>query len=150
MQTATFVSKGSNRYSLQIKPEGKSFKGEEVVTWRAEMVSFEGGVFKTDDQEMADAIRNTDAFKKGRVFELKVGEEEPVAQKSKTVRGAISSGTLKEEAGVRAESEKLSFKEKKVTKCDVPGCGKTFENDFYGRKLRMHKLQHRRWGDKKK
>ena len=142
---ATFVSKGSNRYSLQVKPEGKEVHGNEVIPIPAKILSFEGGIFIADDEITADEIRRTDAFKKGRVFELPHGARIPRQKPIPTVRGAVDSKTIHGEAGVEPPKEPaLSLKERGKTECDHPGCHRAFTEDFAGRKVRMHKLSHRR------
>jgi len=149
MESTTFVSKGSNRYSLHLTPERKGFNPiGEIEVIPAKLVAFEGGVFKTEDPEEAEKIRNSDAFKKGRIFELKIGEEPPAPSKAQVVRGSISSATLKGEMGSEPTEEKSQIKlaEQGTTYCAK--CDKYFQEDFHGRKLRMHTL--RKHGDPKK
>lgn len=142
MQTI-FVSKGSNRYSLQIKPEGKQVRGNEVIPIPAVLVAFEGGTYSTSDQEEIDVIRNTEAFKAGRVFEVPVGERPPKPELPSYSRGAIDTKSIHEEAGVdEPEEPGLSLKEKGISKCTE--CPAEFTDDYNGRKLHGHMISHRR------
>ncbi|GAG55054.1 unnamed protein product [marine sediment metagenome] len=141
MENVTFVSKGSNRYSLQVEPENKvpdSFGVLHTISV-AKLVSFDGGVFRTKDKDLIEAIRKTEAFDSGRVFELPSGARPPEKPKVEVIRGAVSSKTIHEEAGVKEPEEGgLSLKEKGNTEC--PDCGKQFKEDYRGAKLRMHKI----------
>ena len=141
MENVTFVSKGSNRYSLQIEPEQRvpdSFGVLHTINV-AKVVSFDGGVFRTKNEELIEAIRKTEAFDSGRVFELPSGEKPPPKPKVEVIRGAISSKTIHQEAGVKEPVDPgLSLKEKGNTECSE--CGKQFSEDYRGAKLRMHKI----------
>lgn len=138
-----FVSKGSNRYSLQIEPEGKQVRGNEVFPIPAVVIAFEGGTYSTDDQRRIDAIRSTEAFKAGRVFEMPVGEKPPRPQPVGYVRGAVDTKSIHKEAGVEEPIDPgLSLKEKGISKC--PECSKEFTQDYSGTKLRGHMISHRR------
>lgn len=136
-----FVAKGCNRYSLHVKPEHKAFgQDHNVVTFPAKIISFEGGVFKTENPEKIEAIRATKAFKKGRVFELPKGAAEPKPERTKTHSGAISTKTLKEEAGVEENEQRLKLQESGLSVCDICDPPAEFPGDFTGQKLRMHKI----------
>lgn len=138
-----FVAKGSNRYSLQIKAEGKQVMGNDVIPIPAVLVDFQGGTYSTDDQERIDAIRNTEAFKAGRVFEMPVGEKPPRPEPASYVRGAVDTKSIHEEAGVKEpEDPGLSLKEKGISKCLE--CPAEFTEDYSGRKLHGHMISHRR------
>ena len=143
MESVTFISKGSNRYSLQVEPENQvpdSFGVLHTVSV-AKVISFEGGVFRTKDEELIKKIRKTEAFDNGRVFELPSGEKPPEKPKVEVIRGAVSSKTIHEEAGAKMPEEQgLSLKEKGNTECDVEGCGAQFKEDYRGAKVRMHKI----------
>ena len=141
MESVTFVSKGSNRYSLQIVPENKvpdSFGVLHTLSI-AKILNFEGGVFRTKNKEEIEAIRKTEAFENGRVFELPSGEKPPEKKKVEVIRGPMSSKTIHQEAGVKEPVDQgLSLKEKGSTECG--DCGKQFQEDYRGAKLRMHKI----------
>lgn len=141
----TFVSKGSNRYCLQVTPEQQvpdSFGVLHVVNV-AKVISFDGGVYKTSKPDVINAIRSTDAFKEGRVFELAQGRIVPKSKPTPVVRGALSSKSIHAEAGVEeAIDKKMSLQEKGLTKCDE--CQKQFTEDYQGFKLRGHMISHRR------
>lgn len=142
MQTI-FVSKGSNRYSLQIKPEGKQVIGNEVIPIPAVLVAFEGGTYSTSDQKEIDVIRSTEAFKAGRVFEVPVGEKAPKPKLPSYTRGALDTASIHKEAGAKEPEESgLSLKEKGISKCTE--CPKEFTEDYNGRKLHGHMISHRR------
>ena len=136
-----FVSKGSNRYSLHVKKEQKAFgQDHNVVTFPAEMIKFEGGVFKTSDPEKIEIIRATEAFRNGRVFELPKGMAEPQLERPKTHSGAISTKTLKDEAGIEEKDQALKLQEGGLSICDICNPPAEFPGDFTGQKLRMHKI----------
>ena len=142
MQTV-FVSKGSNRYSLQIEAEGKQVRGNEVFPIPAVVIAFEGGTYSTDDQERIDAIRSTEAFKAGRVFEMPIGEKPPRPEPVGYVRGSLNTKSIHEEAGVEEPVDPaLSLKEKGISKCLE--CPAEFTEDYNGRKLHGHMISHRR------
>ena len=141
MNEVTFVAKGSNRYSLHIKAEQKAFgQDHSIVTFPAETINFEGGIFRTDDPEKIKAIRAAEAFKSGRVFELSKGEPEPQPERTKTHRGAITTESYKEEAGIEEKDQALKLQEGGLSVCDICNPPAEFPGDFTGQKLRMHKI----------
>lgn len=144
----------SRAHLLHLKSEQKGFTAHGVAeVVQAKMARFENGIYKTSDEEEIGLIRNTPAYKNKRVFEVTRADEEalrkPVVE-SKVVRGAITSEGLKKEAGIEsttiAPGLKMESKKSGITKCDVSGCGKIFQDDFTGARLRMHKVSHRRKG----
>jgi len=140
-ESVTFIAKGSNRYSLHIKPEQKAFgQDHSIVTFPAETISFEGGIFRTDNPEKIKAIRAAEAFKNGRVFELPKGAPEPQQERQKTVRGSITTKSYKEEAGVEEKEQRLKLQESGLSICDICDPPAEFPGDFTGQKLRMHKI----------
>jgi hypothetical protein len=138
-----FVAKGSNRYSLQIEPEGTKDLGGKVVPIPAVVIAFEGGTYSTSDPKRIEAIRETEAFKAGRVFQLAMGEEAPKQKLPDYIRGAISTKSIHKEADVEEPADPaMSLKEKGISKCLE--CPKEFTEDYSGAKLRGHMISHRR------
>jgi len=133
-------------YTFQVKPERKGFDGEVPFILPARLIKFEGGHYSTDDKETIELIRNCKQYRRGKITEEAKKE---VLAAQETHRGAISTTSLRKEAGVAEKPQAIAFREKGVTVCDFVKdgkvCGKTFENDFGGRRLSMHKVAHRRW-----
>lgn len=145
---------------LHLKPEKQIIRSDGITDFiPAVMAKFEGGKFITDNDEVADLIKETESFKRGHVSELtdkniedaelakEVAEEikkRKAAKKGKVARGAIDSEVL---AGRRKTPKKITIKEKTAvesakTECDI--CGKEFDNDPTGKRLRAHKMWHRK------
>lgn len=140
-ERVTFFTTNLN-YTIQIIPEKKGFDGEVPFILPAKLIKFEGGHYSTDDEETIRLIRNHKRYKKGRITE----ERKKEILEQKTHRGAITSATLKEEAGVEEKSETQTIQEGSIRVCDVPGCDYAVKDDFSGNKLRMHKLGKHRIG----
>jgi hypothetical protein len=142
--------------NLHTKREEQFYRGGQFNVIPAELVRFEQGKFKTNDSALADRIRKTPAFRDRRVIELTANDFEMLklaeeytkkanALRTKVVRGAVSGETLHKEAGVEKQTpveNKPSLQEKAKSKC--ADCGKEFEDDFSGAKLRGHMMHHRR------
>lgn len=155
MEKVTFISFNNRAYLLQVKPERKYFRGEVLEVMPAKLIEFAGGRYSTDDPEEIKLIRDSKAFRKGRVREAGRSEEgitgtpkkhtEEIKQKEQsTVRGMITADRLHAEAGLNVKPEGMARLAEKSTKCDFPGCGKIFEDDPHGKKLRMHQMSHRK------
>ena len=128
------------RLSVHLKPHEERVVGGLLVITPATMAHFEGGIYKTDDEEIAALIRKCPSFKLGQIVELSHEMQEmlePPEKPARTFRGPISTATLKGEAGVPDEPKKG------ISICDYPGCGKEFAEDLTGNKLRAHKVTHR-------
>ena len=150
MESVTFMCRG-NRFTMQIEPEKPGIHPDSsgmIKPIPANVIRFEGGKYLTDDPKVIGLIKATPAFKRHEVFTLteeKAAEEKAKPPAKKTVRGSIDSKSLEKEAGVQDSPEmQAALKEKGVTHCDFPKCKAVFENDFTGKRLRMHKLSHRR------
>jgi len=130
--------------SLHVKKEEKYYKGEELHVLPAKLIRFEMGQHITSDPEEIKQIRETPAYKSKRVFEITAQDREALKQppRQKTHRGMVSSKMIGEEAGVKPKPEKVALSEKGRTEC--PECHMVFDNDFAGRRLRMHQQMHRR------
>lgn len=147
-QVTTFITPHSH-YLLHVEKEKKRFIGEEVNITPAKLIKFENGMYATESDDEIEKIRESNAFKSGVIRELKSEDEKKFGpEPSKVFRGPVDSKDLATEAG-----EKLEEKAKKeqvmagLTKC--PDCGKEFDKDLSGRKLRMHRLSHRKEKAKK-
>jgi hypothetical protein len=132
----------SKRYSLQLKAEEPFFDDHgRARIIPAKIVSFQEGRFITSDAETATQIRESLAFKQGKILEITDQQREmfmPATQK--TVRGPISAGSLHAEAGRTEEQTRT----KGITFCDYPGCTREFKDDFSGHKVNAHKRSHRK------
>lgn len=144
IEPITFCSVGSNRLSLQIKKERKGFSTTgEVEIIGAENAEFENGVFITDDPEKIELIRKSTAFKEKRIIELAPGQEAPVPQRQQTIRGPVSTSVFRGELDLPTEKTLVKISEQGGTVC--PECGDVFEEDFNGKKVRMHNIaKHRK------
>lgn len=138
-ERVTFFTASLN-YTIQIQEEKKGFHGEVPFVIPARLIKFEGGHFTTDDEEVINLIRNHKRYKKGRITEERKKE---ILEQQETHRGAITSATIKEEAGVKEEPQAKAIEEKGVSKC--PHCEFVAVDDFSGRKLQGHKMgKHRK------
>lgn len=140
-EKVTFFTTGLN-YTIQIIPEKKGFDGEVPFILPARLIKFEGGHFSTDDEETIKLIRNCKPYRRGKITEER--KKEVIEQQ--TVRGAITSATMRKEAGVEEKPQATAIQEKGISVCDVPGCDYAVKDDFSGKKLRMHKLGKHRLG----
>jgi len=139
---------------LHIKPEKQVVGVNGMLDYiPAKTVRFVNGEYVTEDPEEIELIRKTEAYRRKRIGELTSDDKESVAiaqevieeverrrTEKKGKRGAIDTNTLKGKPSITVAEKNL--KAKTVTKCDI--CGKEFENDLTGRKLRTHKQWHRR------
>lgn len=141
-ETVTFFSTTLN-YTLHVRSEKKGFDGEVPFIIPARLIRFVGGNYSTDDEELIKLIRNCKSYRNGKVTEEAKKE---VLEAQKTHRGAITSGSMRKEAGVEEKAEAMALKEKGIGMCDVPGCDYIVKDDFVGNKLRMHKLGKHRSG----
>jgi len=66
----TFVCPGCQQYLVRLKPGRKDVYNGEVITKDDVVAQFENFYFHTDDPEVAELIRKSDAAKGGRVREL--------------------------------------------------------------------------------
>ena len=146
MESVTFFSPFTQ---LQFYiPEKKIVQGEFSKVEPAKIIEFESGQYKTSNEAEIEAIRTSNAFSEGKIFEVTDKDKMAVLQRpDKPVahRGVLTAQHITKEAGkeVREEPGKISLQEG-ITKCDEPGCDATFQQDFYKRKVKMHKLKHRR------
>lgn len=139
IETVTFCSVGSNRFSLQLKPERKNFSNSgEVEIIEPMNAEFENGVCKTDDPEKIELIRKSIAFREKRVIELKPGDKEPSPPRQETIKGPITSSDFREELDLSKEKNLVKISEQGITSC--PHCDLVFEDDWIGRKVRMHNI----------
>ncbi len=140
-EKVTFAStKGS--LLLHLVPENKHLSREGYVeTLPAKMVKFDKGLYSTADPDTIARIRETNAFKTGKVFEVTSEDRRAMNRSPQNTRGPIGVGTLKGETAKPAD-EPGKAGEPGVTKCDE--CGKEFKDDLTGKKLRLHVMAHRR------
>jgi hypothetical protein len=66
----SFVCPDCQQYLLRLKPGRKDVYNGEVITKEDIVAQFENFYFNTDDPEVAELIRKSDAVKRGRVREL--------------------------------------------------------------------------------
>lgn len=140
-ERVTFFTTSLN-YTIQIIPEKKGFDGEVPFILPAKLIKFEGGNFSTDDEEIIKLIRGCKPYRRGKITEER--KKEVIEQE--TVRGAITSASLKKEAGIEEKSQATTMQEKGVRVCPVPGCDYISVKDFAGRKMNMHKMGKHRKG----
>jgi len=144
MEQVTFHSMQLNKLLHLEEERVRDIGGGRSTVVKAKMVKFENGVYSTFDQGEMELIRLTPAYQKKEVFEVSqtdvsAVEEAQRAEKQRTIRGAITSQTIAQEAGVETPQKTgLKLSEKNTTTCDV--CGKAFEDDLGGKRLRMHKI----------
>ncbi len=129
---------------LHLVAENKHLSREGYVeTLSAKMVKFDRGLYSTSDPDIIARIRETSAFKTGKVFEVTPEDRRAMNRAPQTTRGPIGVGTLKGEmakpGAVFGEEETAAGS---TTKCDE--CGKEFNDDLTGKKLRLHVMAHRR------
>lgn len=141
-EMVTFFAMSLN-YTLHLKAEKKGFDGEVPFIIPARLIKFGEGSYSTDDKEEIELIRKCKSYRNGKVTEEKKKE---VLDDQKTHRGAITSATIKKEAGVEGKPPAMTIQEQGVRVCDVPGCDYAVKDDFSGNKLRMHKLGKHRIG----
>jgi len=151
-ERVTFITP-SLRYTLHLKAERKGFDGNGILeVIPAKLIRFEEGKYSTDDPETIKLLRESKPFRRGKIKEITGAIREAMAAPvQKTTRGPITSVAMHEEAGrVEEKPQALAIQEKGVTVCDIvvagKVCGKTFEDDFGGRKLKMHKIAAHRKG----
>jgi len=153
-ERVTFITP-SLRYTLHLKTERPGFSEHGVLgVIPSLLIRFEEGKYSTNDPEIIKLLRECKPFRRGKIREItdtiKKAMEAPVQE---TIRGPITSAAIHEEAGkVEEKPQVQAIQEKGVTVCDVvvegKVCGKTFEHDFGGRKLKMHKIAAHRTGIK--
>jgi hypothetical protein len=135
----------SKRLSLHLQPETPYFDANGLAhITPARIVTFQEGRYVTEDEKVAELIRQSGPFKRHEIAEITDKEKDifiPPAQK--THRGAISTLSLHEEAGNKQELAALSLKEA-VAVCDFPGCGKEFSGIRAKSALALHKVSHRK------
>jgi len=139
----------SKNYHLHISPELPYFDQNRIARMiPARIITFsQSGVYQTSDPVVIEAIRNSTAFKAKRVIEITDGDKalfERVRTQTKAVRGVITAASIQEEAGLPQSPEVpkgITLEEKRGAACEI--CGKSFPDDPQGRKLRMHKVNHR-------
>ena len=141
--SVSFMSKDA-RLQIQFKPEKKGFNQfNQVETLPWDPIVFVDGRFKTDDPEKIEFLRKSDAVRQKRVIEVTEEDKQNISMSPPqgTTRGALSTGDINKEAGVRDNpSPGVKMEEGGINPCDVPGCSYCAEKDFRGNKLRMHKL----------
>ena len=140
-EKVTFFTTNLN-YTIQIIPEKKGFDGEVPFVLPAKLIRFVGGNYSTEDEETIKLIRDSKPYRRGKITEAAKGE----IMAQKTVRGAITSATMREEGGTEEKSQAAIMQEKGISVCDVPGCDYVAVKDFGGSKLRMHKIGKHRLG----
>jgi len=153
-ERVTFITP-SLRYTLHLKAERPGFTEHGVLhVIPARLIKFEEGKYTTDDPETIKLLRESKPFRRGKIKEITEAMREAMAAPAQiTTRGPITSVAMHEEAGkVEEKPQVQAIQEKGVTVCDVvvegKVCGKTFEHDFGGRKLKMHKIAAHRTGIK--
>ena len=139
-ERVTFFTPGNLNYTIQIQEEKKGFHGEVPFVLPAKLIKFEGGHFATDDEEVIKLIRNHRKYRKGRITEER--KKEVLTQK--TVRGSITSASIKEEAGGEKKPPAMTLKEMGISECDH--CDYVVKDDLSGKKMRMHKMGKHRLG----
>jgi len=138
----------SKNYRIQVAPEHPYFDQNRIARMiPAKIVTFSpAGVFSTSDPEIIAAIRGSASFRSRRVIEISPGDKALFEKQPqpKSVRGVITAASIQEEAGAPVSESvpaAIKLEEKSGPACEV--CGKKFDNDPQGRKLRMHKVNHR-------
>ena len=139
-ERVTFFTPGNLNYTIQIIPEKKGFDGEVPFILPAKLIKFEGGNFTTDDEETIKLIRGCKPYRRGKITE----EAKAEVIEQETHRGAITSATMRKEAGVEEEPQAMAMKEKGISRC--PHCEFVAVDDFAGNKLRMHSMGKHRKG----
>lgn len=138
-ERVTFFTRNLN-YTIQVTPEKKGFDGEVPFVLPAKLIKFEGGNFSTDDEEIIKLIRSHKRYRTGKITEER--KKEVLAQD--TVRGAITSATIREEAGEEKKPQTTVMQERGIRVC--PDCDYVSVGDFAGKKMNMHKIGKHRIG----
>lgn len=141
-EPVVFCNVGNNRYSMQIKAERPYFDNDGIARIiPAKVIRFENCTYVTSDPEEIRLIRESDAYKRGEVFEP--SKDARPSKPQQASRGVIDTDRFKEEAGgktVRPEGA-ITLKESSHV-CDVAGCEASFNN---AKSLHMHKMgKHRK------
>lgn len=149
-ERVTFITP-SLRYTLHLETEHMERIGGQFKLTPAKLIRFEEGKYSTDDLEEIKRIRASKPFRRGKIKEITEAIKKVMAAPiQETVRGAITSTVMREEAGVKEKPLAMAIKEGGITVCDVvvdgKVCGAIFEKDFAGRKLNMHKIGKHRIG----
>ena len=145
-ERVTFITP-SLRYTLHLETEHMERIGAQFVLTPAKLIRFEEGKYSTDDSRVINLIRACKPFRRGKIKEITEAIKRTMAAPvQETVRGAITSASLRKEAGVEEKPQAMAIQEKGIRMCDVPGCDYIVKDDFSGNKLRMHKLGAHRKG----
>ncbi len=138
-ERVTFFTTSLN-YTIQIVPEKKGFDGEVPFILPARLIRFVGGHFSTEDEETIKLIRGSKPYRRGKITEER--KKEILAQP--TIRGAITSATMREEAHIEKKPQAMTMAEKGTRAC--PDCDYVATDDFSGRKIQGHKMGAHRKG----
>ena len=130
----------SLNYTIQIQPEKKGFDGEVPFILPARLIRFVGGHFVTEDEETIKLIRGSKPYRRGKITEA---DKREVIEQA-TVRGPITSASMRKEAGVEEKPQAMAMQEKGTRVC--PHCDYVATDDFSGRKMQGHKLGKHRIG----
>jgi len=145
-ERVTFITP-SLRYTLHLETEHMERIGGQFVLTPAKLIRFEEGKYSTDDLEEIKRIRACKPFRRGKIKEItEVIKKAMAAPVQKTVRGAITSTSLKKEAGVEEKSQGTRLREMGITECPESGCDYVVRNDLSGKKMNMHKIGKHRLG----
>ena len=140
MENVTFATRVSIRYQLRYKDEDiRPTAWGRIQVIPQQFIVFKDGKFITNDPEKIAYVRECDAYRRKEIFEITPDDKQSLMPKPSVTRGAISTGNIRQEAGVKAENEPVALDEH-FLKCDFPGCIKECKNE---RSLRMHKMYHR-------
>jgi hypothetical protein len=135
----------SKRYSLHVASERPYFDPNGVGhIVPAKIISFEGGVYITSDEQVIEAIRKSNAYRQKKIIEITDADRGAFRPQpeQKTIRGPIGAAVLQKEAGVTPTQEPGLSMLSPSTTCDI--CGKEFKDDLGGKRVRLHKISHRR------
>jgi len=142
------------RYQLHLRPERlQPMADGGATTIPAHVVSFENGLYTSYDQAEIELIRKSRPYavekivfeeKEAEIETLKKAEEAKQKDQQTTIRGNLTTEKLHSEAGLSVPQSGMARLAERSTQCDVPGCGKIFEEDPHGKRLRMHQQKHRR------
>jgi len=138
-EAVTFFTTSLN-YTVQVEEEIIKQVGKLLTTIPARLVKFEGGHFRTDNAKLIELIRGCKPYRRGKITEA---DKREVAIQE-THRGAITSATIKKEAGEEEKPQAMVMAEKGTRTC--PDCDYVSTDDFSGRKMQGHKMGKHRLG----